>query len=914
MANKSPLNKPVQVTKPPADTSKNNHFKKVTHSELEELVMDSEFEEDSGDVAAYIPELGTALKEKTGVSVCYLDDPDPIAAGDYNKDIRARPFGEVDQSRRLEEDDMFTIQSISKVFALLYVLDCRGESFVFKRIHKEPTGDPFNADPKTTKSKGGEKRIPFNPMINVGAIFITSLFPEVKLANVQRKRIKKVKGLIEVPRHSRIYRMSKLAIRKIENVGVSDSAKEKLDAFYNNEIARERETYDDKKEADQFYQTRDELKIKLEKVLNNEDRDKYLEKVLDYCNDGKFKMFMDFVRKICNGKDMIVDHAVWESESATGHNNRALAWRMHSDKIFFTERAKKPDAKEEVNFIEDVLSTYFRQCSILVHSNHLAHAAAVIAGGGRYPNSQETPFEHENVDERLLSSVISIMSNCGLYDGSGEFAYRVGLPGKSGVGGGIMCVVPGIAGIAVFSPALDAKGNSARGLHMLERISEKMKYNIFNRARIPEFKFKLDEKELELMLHKVKHLFDPPKDCQPADYIPELSANKSSTTSIAICVPGEDPIVKGVDRDDDKTFSLQSIANLFGLLYVLHRKTEGMVFKYVGKEPSGGSFTEMKWTINGSNGSKLPFNPMINAGAIAIASMIPDKYSDDGRNFNQVEEIRKTLEKSYYPETDNGDGGATTKLDQKSKIKPERTASPTSDKGQTPDEAEYINVSRQRMAKRHTTRHEIIDQLLFIYPFVDFVRKLCGDRENKSIKIDWDLFLSERKTGHNNRSLAWQMNDNKFFDKILARHELYDAREDGVIEDILDVYFQMCSLQVSVEHLAYFAGVLANGGKDHRVHGSGDQILTPREVAIATSMMSTSGLYNESGEFAYHVGIPAKSGVSGAIVGVVPGKLGLAVYSPAVDKKGNSCRGMEILKRISQEEHLSIFRAPIPRK
>ena len=268
--------------------------------------------------------------------------------------------------------------------------------------------------------------------------------------------------------------------------------------------------------------------------------------MLDYCNDGKFKMFMDFVRDLCKDQTMIVDQAVWESESATGHNNRALAWRMHADKIFFTERGKRRDSYEEVNYIEDVLSTYFRQCSILVNSDHLAHAAAVMAGGGKFPGSEISPFKSENIGDRLLSSVISIMSNCGLYDGSGEFAYRIGLPGKSGVGGGIMCVIPGIAGLAVFSPSLDPKGNSARGLYILEKISNEFKYNIFNRNRILDFKLKISDRKLDELLHDVKHIYAPPKDCQPADYIPELSANKASTTSIAMCVPGQPLFARGL--------------------------------------------------------------------------------------------------------------------------------------------------------------------------------------------------------------------------------------------------------------------------------------------------------------------------------------------------------------------------------
>ena len=476
---------------------------RVTKEYLENLVLDADFEAGSGRVASYIPELGTALKEKTGVSVCYIDDQIPISAGDCNSDKRSRPFGKVDQENRLD-DDMFTIQSISKVFALLYVLDCRGEDFVFKRIHKEPTGDPFNADPKTTKSESGDKRIPFNPMINVGAIFITSLFPNVvPEEGIKGEVIEKAKGIIKVAPDAKIYRMDELVIRKIENEGVSDQIKKKLKLFYESEIERTNKLHQNNKNSD-YYMTREGLKKRLSVELSNEEQEEYLEKVLDYCNDGKFKMFMDFVSRMCNDPNMIVDHAVWESESATGHNNRALAWRMHADKIFFTERGKRRDSYEEVNYIEDVLSTYFRQCSILVHSDHLAHAAAVMAGGGKLPGSQISPFKHKKLNEALLASVISIMSNCGLYDGSGEFAYRIGLPGKSGVGGGIMCIVPGLAGIAVFSPALDSKGNSARGLYMLEKISENFRYNIFNRNKIKDFKLGITDEEIKKMLYNVK--------------------------------------------------------------------------------------------------------------------------------------------------------------------------------------------------------------------------------------------------------------------------------------------------------------------------------------------------------------------------------------------------------------------------
>ena len=265
----------------------------------------------------------------------------------------------------------------------------------------------------------------------------------------------------------------------------------------------------------------------------------------------------------------------------------------------------------------------------------------------------------------------------------------------------------------------------------------------------------------------------------------------------------------------------------------------------LAKEPSGGSFNEMKWTEDLENGSRFPFNPMINAGAIAIASMIPDNYNDLGRNFNQHWPVGESIS-DFYPIKD----------DMLTEMEEDRV---------------YVNVSRSRLNNRHVRRQEIIDQLLYIYPFIQFLRRLCGDTIDKKIRVDWDLFLSERKTGHNNRSLAWQMNDNKFFDKILARHEIYGARKTESNRRHPRCLFPNVFNQSECTSLGLFCREYWPMAVEILIiKEEGKQLLTPREVAIATSMMSTSGLYNESGEFAYNVGIPSKSGVSGGIVGGSP--------------------------------------------
>ena len=147
-----------------------------------------------------------------------------------------------------------------------------------------------------------------------------------------------------------------------------------------------------------------------------------------------------------------VDMAVFTSERATGHRNRAIAHLMRNFDII-DER------------IEEALDLYFKQCSILVTCRDLAMMAATLANGGVNPLTGERAVAVEYVRD-----ILSVMYTCGMYDFAGEWAYSVGLPAKSGVGGGIIAVLPGQAGIGVFSPPLDARGNSVRGIRVCEEL------------------------------------------------------------------------------------------------------------------------------------------------------------------------------------------------------------------------------------------------------------------------------------------------------------------------------------------------------------------------------------------------------------------------------------------------------------
>lgn len=168
-----------------------------------------------------------------------------------------------------------------------------------------------------------------------------------------------------------------------------------------------------------------------------------------------------------------------------------------------------------------------------------------------------------------------------------------------------------------------------------------------------------------------------------------------------------------------------------------------------------------------------------------------------------------------------------------------------------------------------------------------FMRKIA---HNSSIEIDSRVYQSEKETGHRNRSIA----------HFLRAMENLDQDPN----DVLEVYFSQCSVSLTCSDLANMAMVLALDGKSYE---TGEQLF-PREYAkIAKAYMLTCGMYDGSGEFAIQVGISAKSGVGGGIMGVAPGRMGIGVYGPALDSKGNSVVGIKMLKDLSDTFDLNIF-------
>ena len=169
------------------------------------------------------------------------------------------------------------------------------------------------------------------------------------------------------------------------------------------------------------------------------------------------------------GRELCLDEAVYRSESETGFRNRAIGYMLRN----FDKLTGDPMPTAEI---------YFKQCSISVNCRDLAVMAATLANRGVNPLTGKQALRAEYVE-----NVLSVMGTCGMYDYSGEWIYNVGLPAKSGVAGGVLAVLPGQIGIGVFSPRLDAHGNSVRGIRVCQELSRRLNLHLLNRPVVGKF-------------------------------------------------------------------------------------------------------------------------------------------------------------------------------------------------------------------------------------------------------------------------------------------------------------------------------------------------------------------------------------------------------------------------------------------
>lgn len=176
---------------------------------------------------------------------------------------------------------------------------------------------------------------------------------------------------------------------------------------------------------------------------------------------ASFEEMLDYARKLCMDPDIMLDEKVYDSEMTHSSRNKAIAYLLQSKEIIESD-------------VEKTLELYVKMCSLSVTARSLAGLGLVLANGGIHPQTGE-----RLLDGPVVRVVKTIMLTCGMYDGSGEFAVSVGIPSKSGVGGGILSVVDKKMGIGIYGPSLDEKGNSIAGRYMLKYLSEKLHLHMF---------------------------------------------------------------------------------------------------------------------------------------------------------------------------------------------------------------------------------------------------------------------------------------------------------------------------------------------------------------------------------------------------------------------------------------------------
>ncbi len=180
----------------------------------------------------------------------------------------------------------------------------------------------------------------------------------------------------------------------------------------------------------------------------------------DEDQQSPFEQILQFTREICHDPQVTLDEEIYQSELRTGDMNRSLAYYLKARQALS-------------NDVTTILETYFKQCSMMVTCRDLANLGAVLANDGVAPWN----------GKRLISSAAatytkSVMMTTGLYNESGTYSVKIGIPTKSGVGGGLVAAAPNY-GIGIFSPALDQAGNSIAGLSLLELLSKELKLDIF---------------------------------------------------------------------------------------------------------------------------------------------------------------------------------------------------------------------------------------------------------------------------------------------------------------------------------------------------------------------------------------------------------------------------------------------------
>lgn len=279
-----------------------------------------------------------------------------------------------------------------------------------------------------------------------------------------------------------------------------------------------------------------------------------------------------------------------------------------------------------------------------------------------------------------------------------------------------------------------------------------------------------------------------------ANYIPQLAKVNPDFWGVSLCTIDGQRFAIG---DVNEPFTLQSCSKPLTYAIALEELGQETVHKYVGQEPSGRNFNELVLDFN-----KKPHNPMINAGAILVCSLL------------------KTI------------------------VKPDMTL------------AEKFDFT------------------------MNYFERLAGGED---LGFNNAVFLSEREAADRNYALGFFMKE----------HKCYPEKSN--FKECMDFYFQCCSMEANCDIMSVMASTLANGGICPLTE---EKVFKPEVVRDVLSLMHSCGMYDYSGQFAFKVGLPAKSGVCGGMLVVIPNVMGICTWSPALDALGNSCRGVQFCEEL----------------
>ena len=714
----------------------------------------------------------------------------------------------------------------------------------------------------------------------------------------------------------------------------------------------------------------------------------------DLCLADRWDFVMDTWTRLAGGKKPGFANSVYLSESATADRNWCLGFMMKEARAF----PENTDLKETLEF-------YFMLCSIEVDTEMMSVIAGTLANGGVNPLTGDRVF-----NARTVRNTLSLMSSCGMYDYSGEFAFQMGFPCKSGVGGSLVIVIPGVTGICTWSPSLDRLGNSVRGqdfckslvqrfaVHHLEVRSscllasgEESKVTLGRDSRVEDGGANdavgLWYAAAEGELLRLKQLVSRGLTVDVADYDGRTSLHIAAANGHTACV--EFLIAAGADRSAIDRFSATALheaereghADCVALLtspwlaspvpqigpseaaaHEADRAEDATALRHAfchldhcgsgrttmcqlhgaltacGLMPDDDRIAQLLGSLpSGPNGfdretfvsAGLAHPSVLLRQALTGRLAVPDfkaLESSIGEIYNAVgkdnsgtvpAKLYNGWRQSVSDDREAFGVAGCTVSGQRCAFGASRCAVPASEvtsalnyslAGDMAGEAKYHTHVGREPSGRGAEEMALNDDDKPHNPLVntgaiiscaliapeapmderfDLIQRKYQDAAGgQRVGYCNQHFAKERRDSDRSYCLAYMMREKGCFPSEIS---------EKPVQDTLDLFFMANSIEMDAESLSVVAATLANGGicptTDKRVFSA-------QAVRNCLSMMSSCGLGDFSGEFAFHVGLPGKTSRSGHTLIVVPGVMGICVWSPQLDKVGNSVRGVRFAQEL----------------